>query len=146
MELDAAKETAYVVRTSQPRGSAPTDLKRWAILDEDEAVVGYMSGRFRGGIPGLDLTEGAVAGFISMVLVSDRERGAAHAWHAVQEFAKLAQVAADTSMVGLRLDETGDLDTRRGRSERMGFEFVELIGSETVDALLAETEVNRSQD
>lgn len=140
MDFDATKETAYLVRASRSSGSAQGELRRWAILDQNQAVVGYLSGRFRGGVPGLDLPDGAVGGFISQVVLSSEGRGAGHAWRSVREFARVAASEANTSIVGLHLDETGDLEDRRTRFERIGFEFSGLIGSAEVNALLAEAE------
>lgn len=59
MEIDAVKESSYVASDGRRRGpGAGPGLSRWAILGGDGCVIGYMSGRFGGGIQGRDLPRG----------------------------------------------------------------------------------------
>lgn len=109
MEIDAVKESSYVASDGRRRGpGAGPGLSRWAILGGDGCVIGYMSGRFGGGIPGPDLPEGTIGGFISMIVMVKEARSRGHAMHAVREFAKLARSGQGTTEIGLRLDEAGD--------------------------------------
>lgn len=72
-----------------------------------------------------------------MIVIATEARGSGHGWRAVQEFAVLASQEQGTTLVGLHLDETGDVAGRRARFQRMGFEFEGLLGVASVDTLLA---------
>lgn len=81
--------------------------------------------------------EGTIGGFISMIAIVKESRSRRHGWHAVREFAKLARSRRGTTEIGLRLDEAGDVARRRAGFERMGFVFDGLLGTASVEVLLA---------
>lgn len=146
MDLDANKEWAYVGRAVRRRGTsrAASEPQRWALV-EDGLVVGYISGRLRGGIPsccddlaraGLGSGDREIGAFISMVIIPSDARGRGCGRRGVREFAGLARKGGATH-VGLRLDTTGEVTSRRKRFERMGFEFDGLLGTASVEDLLA---------
>lgn len=138
MEIDAVKESNYVARDGRRRGpAAEQGPRRWAILNGDGGVIGYMSGRFSGGIPDRDLPDGVIGGFISMIVIVEKARSEGHGCQAVREFAKFARGNRGTTAIGLRLDGTGDVARRRTGFERMGFEFDGVLGIASVDVLLA---------
>jgi hypothetical protein len=106
---------------------------RWAILDGDGLVVGYLTGRFGGRIPEAGI-EGA---FISLIVVASGARKGGNGRSAIREFARRASAESRATIIGLRLDEIGDVDARRTSFERIGFEFAGLIGIAPVDKLLS---------
>lgn len=133
MCLDAGKESNYVASDRRLARSGRPPTGRWAILDGDGLVVGYLTGRFAGRIPEADI-EGA---FIRLIFVTSAVRGAGHAWTAVREFARRAREDVGATAVGLRLDEVGDIDARRARFLRIGFKFDGLIGTARIEELLS---------
>lgn len=138
MDIDPEKETSYIAsdgRTARANAAEPSN-RRWAILGEGEAVVGYLSGRYPGRIPGHARRPGEVGAFVSIVAISGASRGQGHAWMAVQQFADRAQADAGATTIGLRLDEVGDIQQRRARFARMGFAFSGLIGTANVADLI----------
>lgn len=138
MDLDAAKESNLVASDARlQKSTAKVGIRRWAILDENERVIGYLSGRFGGEIPTRSLARTGVGAFIAMVLLARDARRAGHGRRAVQEFARLARAEKGATVVGLRLDETGDVAVRRLGFESIGFKFVDLVGVASVDELLA---------
>ncbi|WP_092622766.1 GNAT family N-acetyltransferase [Jiangella sp. DSM 45060] len=92
MDLDADKECRLVQAYARAvqRGTDP-GLPRYAILADDGTVIGYLSGRFSGGLPGRDLSVDEQAAFVSMVVVAKEARGLHHGPNAVRDFAQLAR-------------------------------------------------------
>ena len=134
MSFDATKESSYVAsdRRAARSGRAPTG--RWAILDVADGVVGYLTGSFKQQLPGTNV----VGAFISQIVVSSGMRRSGRGRDAILEFARLARDEVGATTVGLRLDETGDVNERRIRFERIGFEFTGLVGTARIDDLLSE--------
>lgn len=112
------------------------DRPRFAVIDEGGHVVGYISGRFKGSLPGIDLPEGEIAAFVSILVIAPENRGDGYGWAATKSFADRARTEESASWIGLRLDETGDIATRQAKFERMGFTFTDLYGAARIQDLI----------
>lgn len=134
VDVDATKETRYL----RQGGS------RFAVVDADDRVVGYLSGSLRNGsLVGHEVPDGAVVAFISLVLIEPTVRSKGLGYEAIREFAQLAHQKTGATIIGLNLDPCGDVAVRRRRFERMGFEFVADTGRVDIAMLLMTTEDER---
>lgn len=130
MDINAAKEAAYAKQEGQ----------RFAIVDESDTVVGYLSGRYAGAPqnPG-EAAKNEVMAFVSLILLAASARGRGHGSRAMRDFAMMADDASAT-LVRLNLDQAGDVAGRQRAFEKMGFRFNGDQGTATIAELLLLTE------
>jgi hypothetical protein len=70
-EIDAQKETRYAKQL---------DGQRFAIVDDSNGIVGYLSGRYSGGwAPSPDVAREDVVAFVSLIVIDKDARGEGHA-------------------------------------------------------------------
>lgn len=134
MEFDASKESNYVASDRRLAKAHKPPTGRWAIIDGNGLVVGYLVGRFSGRIPEADI-DGA---FLSLIVVGPSVRRGGHARSAIREFARQAREQTGASVVGLWLDTVGAVDARCASFEHIGFEFAGLVGTARIEELLSD--------
>jgi ribosomal protein S18 acetylase RimI-like enzyme len=128
MEIDAQKETRYAKQL---------DGRRFAIVDDSNAVVGYLSGGYSGGwAPSPNVAREDVVAFVSLIVIDKEARGEGHAFEAIKQFAARAQNEKSAKLIGLNLDQSGDVDARQASFEHMGFAFVDAAGVTAIGDLL----------
>ncbi|MFK5582454.1 GNAT family N-acetyltransferase [Serinicoccus sp. LYQ131] len=126
VDVDLERELRAVHRERRPRrplklSNESTTVRRFAVCDAGR-VVGYVAGRFGGGIPGVSLPDDAVGAFVRLVLVDPSERGRELAGQAICAFAQEAYERGATH-IGLRLDTTDPVEPRRRAFRRLGFDI-----------------------
>ena len=73
--------------------------------------------------------------FVAILAIDKGLRSAGHGWHAIREFMQRARETESASWIELRLDEVGNVDSRRASFERMGFQFDGVFGSARIENL-----------
>jgi hypothetical protein len=127
MEIDAQKETRYAKQL---------DGQRFAIVDDSNVIVGYLSGRYSGGwAPSPDVAREDVVAFVRLIVI-DKDAREGHAFEAIKQFAAGAQNEKSARLIGLNLDQNGDVDARQASFEHMGFAFVDAAGVAAIGDLL----------